>query len=143
MPKTKARLGLLRGVLCVAGLGSSAAQASRGFGEVHVLTTVPSPGSPEGIAVRDQRVHVAGPAKFGTIASGPSVVFAFDLASGQLMATYPVALGHALVAGLWEAGFALDIARKAASRADTTYVAGCLFRAVLLCAHALHGRAGR
>ena len=61
----------------------------------------------------------------------------------QQMATYPVALGHALVAGLWEAGFALDIARKAVSRADTTYVAGCLFRAVLLCAHALHGRAGR
>ncbi len=61
----------------------------------------------------------------------------------QQMATYPVALGHALVTGLWEAGFALDIARKAVSRADTTYVAGCLFRAVLLCAHALHGRAGR
>ena len=61
----------------------------------------------------------------------------------QQMATYPVTLGRALVAGLWEAGFTLDIARKAVSRADTAYVAGCVFRVVLLCAHALHGWAGR
>ncbi len=61
----------------------------------------------------------------------------------QQMAPYPAALSQALVAGLWEADFNLDNARKAASRADTAYVAGCLFRAVLLCAHALHGRAGR
>jgi nucleotidyltransferase-like protein len=61
----------------------------------------------------------------------------------QQMGTYPVTLGRALVAGLWEADFTLDIARKAVSRADTTYVAGCVFRAVLLCAHALHGWAGR
>jgi predicted nucleotidyltransferase len=59
------------------------------------------------------------------------------------LAEYPPALGEALVAGLWEAGFCLDIAGKALSRADTAYVAGCLFRAVELCAHALHGRAGR
>lgn len=56
---------------------------------------------------------------------------------------YPPALGKALVDRLWEAGFCLDIARKAVSRADTAYVAGCVFRAVELCAHALHGRAGR
>ncbi len=67
-----------------------------------------------------------------------------DLAAlQQQMATYPVALSRALVAGLWKAGFTLDIARKAVLRADTAYVAGCLFHAVLLCAHALHGRAGR
>ena len=61
----------------------------------------------------------------------------------QQMALYPAALGQASVAGLWEADFNLDNARKAASRADTAYVAGCLFRAVLLGAHALHGRAER
>lgn len=61
----------------------------------------------------------------------------------QQMADYPAALGQALVAGLWEAEFNLTNARKAASRADAAYVAGCLFRAVLLCAHALHGRAER
>lgn len=55
---------------------------------------------------------------------------------------YPPRLADAL-AGLWEATFLLDIARKAVSRADTAYVAGCLFRIVGLCAHALHGRAGR
>ncbi len=31
----------------------------------------------------------------------------------------------------------------AVSRADTTYVAGCLFRALELCAHAVHAHAGR
>lgn len=56
---------------------------------------------------------------------------------------YPPRLRAALRDGLWEASFVLDIARKAVSRADTAYIAGCLFRAVLLCAHALHGNAGR
>lgn len=27
-------------------------------------------------------------------------------------------------------------------RADSVWVAGCLFRVIMLCAHALHGRAG-
>jgi hypothetical protein len=56
---------------------------------------------------------------------------------------YPPLLAAALVDGLWEASFLLDNARKAVTRRDTTYIAGCLFRAVGLCAHALHGRAGR
>ena len=43
----------------------------------------------------------------------------------------------------WEAGFSLDNARTAVPRADVTYVAGCLFRAVELCAHAVHAHAGR
>jgi Nucleotidyltransferase domain len=59
------------------------------------------------------------------------------------MASYPTALADALVAGLWEARFSVDIARKGAARGDAVYVSGCLFRAVMLCAHALHGRAGR
>ena len=90
MRSTRIGQSLLCGVLCAAGLGSNEAQASRGFGEVQVVTTVPSPGSPEGIAVRGQRFYVAGPAKLGTIASGPSVIFGFDLHSGQLLNTYPV-----------------------------------------------------
>ena len=57
--------------------------------------------------------------------------------------TYPPPLGRALVARLWEAGFVLGIARKVVNRGDTAYVAGCLFRAVGLCAHALCGHAGR
>jgi hypothetical protein len=56
---------------------------------------------------------------------------------------YPPSLGASLVEGLWEASFLLDNARKAVTRRDTTYIAGCLFRVVGLCAHALHGRAGR
>jgi hypothetical protein len=56
---------------------------------------------------------------------------------------YPPALADALVEGLWETSFLIDNARKAVTRRDTTYIAGCLFRVVGLCAHALHGRAGR
>jgi Nucleotidyltransferase domain len=59
------------------------------------------------------------------------------------MLTYPPALADALTAGLWEARFSVDIARKGAARGDAVYVSGCLFRAVMLCAHAVHGRAGR
>ena len=57
--------------------------------------------------------------------------------------TYPPALARALVAGLWEADFLVTLARKGIARSDTAYVAGCLFRLVGVCAHALHGAAGR
>jgi hypothetical protein len=56
---------------------------------------------------------------------------------------HPPRLGQALITGLWEASFLIQIARKAVSRGDTTYIAGCLFRVVGICAHALHGHAGR
>nr|WP_240896682.1 nucleotidyltransferase domain-containing protein [Kineococcus vitellinus] len=61
----------------------------------------------------------------------------------QQAGTYPPALREAVVAALEEARFLLGGARKAAPRGDGAYVAGCLFRAVLLCAHAVHARAGR
>lgn len=61
----------------------------------------------------------------------------------RLSAAYPPALGQALVAGLWEASFLIENARKAVPRHDTTYIAGCLFRVLGLCAHALYGHAGR
>ena len=56
---------------------------------------------------------------------------------------YPPALAEALIAGLWEADFLVAIARKGVARVDTAYVAGCLFRLVGVCTHALHGGAGR
>jgi hypothetical protein len=56
---------------------------------------------------------------------------------------YPTALGDALVAGLWEADFAVRLARYGATGVDATYAAGCLFRAAGVMCHALHGRAGR
>lgn len=56
---------------------------------------------------------------------------------------YPPALAEALVDGLWEARFLVAGARKAAARTDTAWIAGCLFRAVGVGMHALHGHAGR
>jgi hypothetical protein len=87
----------------------------------------------------------------------PDFAYAGELALGHVLADpsgeltalqhaarqYPSRLSHALVAGLAEATFTVQIARKAGARADSTYVAGCLFRAVELCAHALHGSARR
>ncbi|NBM20530.1 nucleotidyltransferase domain-containing protein [Streptomyces sp. GC420] len=57
---------------------------------------------------------------------------------------YPEPLREALIANTrWEAPFILANARKGAARADTFYVAGCLFRAVGLLVHGLHAHAGR
>ncbi|MDR7327889.1 nucleotidyltransferase domain-containing protein [Catenuloplanes sp. NPDC020197] len=53
---------------------------------------------------------------------------------------YPPALGDALVAGLWEAGFMLEIAAKTP---DPVYRAGCMFRLVGVVCQAMHGHAGR
>jgi hypothetical protein len=65
-----------------------------------------------------------------------------ELAEAQeRMRVYPPRLSEALVAGLWEADFLVAVARKAVSRGDSAYVAGCLFRLVGVCAHALHGAA--
>lgn len=55
------------------------------------------------------------------------------------VAVYPDALSDSLVAALWEATFSTVIARKAIDRLDVAYVAGCLFRAAGVTAHALHG----
>ncbi|WP_437777179.1 nucleotidyltransferase family protein [Sorangium sp. So ce1097] len=47
-----------------------------------------------------------------------------------LVVPYPPLLRQALIDRfLWEAGFAIDTARKAAGRGDVLYVSGCLFRA--------------
>jgi hypothetical protein len=61
----------------------------------------------------------------------------------EVTRTYPAALADALVERLWEADFLLAGVRKSVHREDSAWAAGCLFRVVLLCAHALHGRARR
>jgi hypothetical protein len=67
-----------------------------------------------------------------------------ELASLRRLTTvFPPALGDALISGLWEADFLISVARKAVTRRDVAYLAGCLFRLVGVCAHALHGAAGR
>ena len=55
---------------------------------------------------------------------------------------YPAALTAMLVDGLWEPTFELAGARKATARSDSVYVALVIAHALLLCAQALHGRAG-
>lgn len=80
----------------------------------------------------------AGEVALGVVLADPTTELT---ALQRSVRTYPDALGDALIQGLDEAAFTIRIARKAVSRSDTTYVAGCLFRAVGVCAHALHGAA--
>lgn len=61
----------------------------------------------------------------------------------QAARSYPAALGEALVAGLWEADFAVRLAGYGTSGEDPAYAAGCLFRAIGVACQALHGHAGR
>ena len=66
-----------------------------------------------------------------------------DLAARRAeMSRYPRPLAQAQRRGLREADFCLTLARKAIGRADAAFIAGCLFRAVTVCVHALHGAAG-
>jgi hypothetical protein len=46
------------------------------------------PGFPEGIAVQDNRVYVAGPATFGTTGKPASRVVAFSTLTGAQVASY-------------------------------------------------------
>ncbi len=86
-------------------------------------------------------VAYAGEVALGVVLDDPTG----ELTALQVAARrYPEPLARRLVeSSLWEAGFAVAIARKAVDRGDAAYVAGCLFRAVGLCAHALHARSRR
>ena len=76
-------------VMTVAATSTVAQAADPVFGDVRVLATVPTPpGSPEGVAFHKDRVYVAGPAKLGTILSGPSKVLEFHGDTGQLTRTW-------------------------------------------------------
>ncbi|MFK8025478.1 MAG: nucleotidyltransferase domain-containing protein [Ilumatobacter sp.] len=52
---------------------------------------------------------------------------------------YPQPLAQSLVAASWEASFSMSNARKAVDRQDVAYVVGCMFRAVGVLTHSLHG----
>jgi hypothetical protein len=82
----------------------------------------------------------AGEVALGVVLADPAGELA---ALRAQLAVYPAALADALIAGLWEADFLVGGARKGVSRGDAAWIAGCLFQALSICAHALHGAAGR
>ena len=106
---------------------------------------------------RAQRGVFAFHAQTGHPLGVPDFAYAGEVALGVVLAdgtgeltplhaetqTYPPALSAALLTRLSEADFLLAGMRKSMHRADSVWVAGCLFRVVLLCIHALHGQAGR
>ena len=66
----------------------------RPLGDSVVFAAVPSPGLPEGIAVRGNRVYVSGPAAFYLTA--PPMVWAYDLKSKALVAQYEIRFSNPL-----------------------------------------------
>ena len=103
----------LRAVLAVAlmaavmALGDPASAGKRPYGDARILTRVPAPGFPEGIAVWANKVYVAGPATFGTAGTGPSHVWAFNASTGALVRSWETQ-GENLVLEHANSGVAVD-----------------------------------
>ena len=109
-----ARSGAVCGAfLAVAAVSMGAEAKKPKFGDGSVLATIPAEaaycsgqpgcngGFPEGVVVVDNRVYVTGPATFGTIGKGPSVVTVLNRANGNRIAEIPIqgentAFEHAL-----------------------------------------------
>jgi hypothetical protein len=68
---------------------------AQALGDSRVVAAVPSPGYPEGIAVRGNRFYVAGPAAFG-FPLGSAYVNAYNIKTGVLEATFPITLTNPL-----------------------------------------------
>lgn len=93
------------------------------------------PGHPFGFVSTTYVAEVA----LGVVAADPSGELG---ALKAVTSPYPQALRAAFASWLWEAGFSLDVAAKAAGRGDAAYVNMCVVHAVGVMAHALHGFAG-
>lgn len=65
---------------------------NRPAGDSKVFASVPAPGYPEGIAVRGNRVYVAGPAAFGL--TGAPVVFEYNSNNGKLTNQFPITVSN-------------------------------------------------
>ncbi|MGH9277501.1 MAG: SMP-30/gluconolactonase/LRE family protein [Acidimicrobiales bacterium] len=86
--------------------------APRPFGDARILARVPTPpGFPEGIAVFDRLVYVAGPAAFGTAGGPPAKVLLYDAVSGVLLRTFD-AQGEIPALDHTNSGIALDRAAR-------------------------------
>jgi len=74
---------------------SAVGHDSRPLGDSKVVAPVPSPGYPEGIAVKGNRFYVSGPAAFGQ-PLGSAYVNAYNLKTGAFVATYPITITNPL-----------------------------------------------
>jgi len=97
--RTKGFLSLATALLA---LSITAPAPAQPLGESHVVAPVPSPGFPEGIAVRGNRFYVSGPANFGQ-PLGSAYVNAYDIRSGALEATYPITITNPFAGAVFTA----------------------------------------
>ena len=76
-------------VMAVSPAAPRVGAVDRPYGDARILARVPNPpGFPEGIAVDDGKVYVAGPATFGTTGKPPSAVVSFDATTGEQESYY-------------------------------------------------------
>ena len=87
----KLKLPLYLAVALMALSLNSTAIRAQTLGDSMVVTTVASPGYPEGIAVRGNSFYVSGPAAFGQ-PLGSAYVNAYDLKTGVFEAAYPITI---------------------------------------------------
>ena len=85
----KRNLSLYFAAAVLALVVSPTAILAQTLGDSRVVAPVPSPGYPEGIAVRGNRFYVSGPAAFGQ-PLGSAYVYAYDIKTGAMEATYPI-----------------------------------------------------
>lgn len=83
-------LFLICTVLLAVSLTPTAAPA-QALGDSSVKALIPSPGFPEGIAVRGNRFYVSGPAALG-LPLGSAYVHAYDIGTGAPAASYPITI---------------------------------------------------
>jgi hypothetical protein len=91
------KLRVLFGFLFVLlGLSLASIDASaQMLGDSTVKSSIPSPGYPEGIAVRGNRFYVSGPAALGQ-PLGSAYVHAYDIATGAPKGSYPITITNPL-----------------------------------------------
>ncbi len=69
-----------------------AAAQSRPLGDSKFIASIPSPGFPEGIATRGNKLFASGPAAPGI--TTPAMVWQYDIKSGHLDAQFPVTISN-------------------------------------------------
>jgi sugar lactone lactonase YvrE len=89
--KTKLFLSLAAVLLILSLIPVSILADRLPLGDSKVIAPVPGVGLPEGIATHGNRFYVSGPADFGQ-PLGSAYVHAYDISTGALEATYPIAI---------------------------------------------------
>src|SRR5829696_2830699 len=91
--KPNVKMIALLAVLLTVDLDPIAVSAQLSLGDSSVKASIPSPGFPEGIAVRGNRFYVSGPAALG-FPAGSAYVHAYDIGTGAQAGSYAITIAN-------------------------------------------------